>query len=217
MLRFPIAMAISVVVVMALFWLMHAATAMREVPTDVQRAVKIEFSRLRREGVVEPRKRGKPPRQEPKPQPAAPGMVVAKNLDAEQVTNDLMAMVTPGVGAGDGASFGPFGGGGGGSSGGDGGSGSRDALPLVRIDPEYPPRAQQQGLKGWVVVEFTISPAGTVKDARVVQSEPPYVFDQASLDAIRRWRYNPRVENGVAVAQTGVFFRFRFDGVGRGR
>ena len=217
MLRFPIALAISVAFVVVLFWGMRVATDLREVPTDVQRAVKIEFSRLRREGIVEPRKRGKPPRQEPKPQPSAPGMVVAKNLDADQVATDLVAMVTPGVGAGDGASFGPFGGGGGGGDGSDGGAGNRDSLPLVRIDPEYPPRAQQQGLKGWVVVEFTISPAGTVRDARVVQSEPPYVFDQAALDAIRRWRYNPRVENGVAVADAGRFVRFTFDGVGHAR
>jgi protein TonB len=86
----------------------------------------------------------------------------------------------------------------------------------VRVDPDYPPRARQQGIEGWVVVEFTISPAGTVKDPRVLEAQPPSVFEQAALNAIRRWRYNPRVENGVAVAREGAQVRLRFE-LPRGR
>ena len=32
-----------------------------------------------------------------------------------------------------------------------------DAVPLVRVMPEFPMRAAQRGLEGWVTVEFTIS------------------------------------------------------------
>ena len=79
-----------------------------------------------------------------------------------------------------------------------------DILPLVTIPPEYPPRALSRGVEGWVRVEFTISIYGTVKDAVVVDSEPPGVFDDSALQAISRWRYNPRIVNGVAVERAGV-------------
>ena len=80
----------------------------------------------------------------------------------------------------------------------------------MRIDPEYPPRAQQQRIEGWVLVEFTISPVGTVQDAKVIDSKPPQVFDRAMLQAIRRWRYNPKIEDGVPVARRGVLVRQYF-------
>ena len=41
----------------------------------------------------------------------------------------------------------------------------RDVIPLVRINPDYPPRALSRGLEGWVQVQFTITATGTVKDA----------------------------------------------------
>ena len=69
----------------------------------------------------------------------------------------------------------------------------------------------QQGVGGYVDVEFTVSSAGTVKDARVIGAEPRSVFEEAALRAVRRWRYNPKIENGVAVERLGVQTRFRFD------
>jgi protein TonB len=78
-----------------------------------------------------------------------------------------------------------------------------DVIPLVRIPPEYPPRALSRELEGWVRVRFTITETGTVKDAIVVESSSS-VFDDAALRAIARWRYNPKVENGVAVERVGV-------------
>ena len=96
------------------------------------------------------------------------------------------------------------------------GGGDRDVVPLVRVDPEYPPRARQQGIEGWVEVEFTISPVGTVQDAVVIASKPSFVFDRAALRAIRKWRYNPKVENGVAIARPGIQVRLRFE-IPRGR
>jgi protein TonB len=89
----------------------------------------------------------------------------------------------------------------------------RDVIPLVRINPDYPPSALRRELEGWVQVQFTITPAGSVKDAIVVDAEPKDVFDDAALKAIVRWRYNPKVENGAAVERVGVQTRivFRLD------
>jgi protein TonB len=89
----------------------------------------------------------------------------------------------------------------------------RDVIPLVRINPDYPPSALRRELEGWVQVQFTITPAGSVQDAIVVDAEPKDVFDEAALKAIVRWRYNPKVENGAAVERVGVQTRivFRLD------
>jgi protein TonB len=81
----------------------------------------------------------------------------------------------------------------------------------VRVDPDYPPRAKQQGIEGWVEIEFTISPVGTIQDARVIASKPAYVFDRAALRAVKKWRYNPKTDEGVAVARPGVQVRLRFE------
>ncbi len=79
-----------------------------------------------------------------------------------------------------------------------------DILPLVRIEPRYPARALQREIEGWVLLEFSISPAGTVVNAFVVDSEPPRTFDRAALRAVLRWKYKPMVENGVAIIRHGV-------------
>lgn len=86
----------------------------------------------------------------------------------------------------------------------------RDVLPLVRVAPDYPPRALASGTEGWVQVQFSITPTGTVRDPVVVASEPGSVFDEAALKAIARWRYNPRVEGGQSVERVGLQTVIRF-------
>ena len=79
-----------------------------------------------------------------------------------------------------------------------------DAVPLVRVPPQYPPRAIARGLEGRVLVEFTISPIGTVEDPHIVAFEPTSAFNAAALEAIRQWRYEPKRVDGRAVAQPGI-------------
>lgn len=57
--------------------------------------------------------------------------------------------------------------------------------------PTYPSEALSEGISGEVVVEFTVTTDGSVRDARVVQANPPRVFNQATLAAVRRWRFAP--------------------------
>jgi len=80
----------------------------------------------------------------------------------------------------------------------------RDVVPLVRINPEYPARARSRGVEGWVQVEFTITPAGTVADQKVIDADPKGLFERAALDAIGRWKYNPKVVDGRAMERRGV-------------
>lgn len=87
----------------------------------------------------------------------------------------------------------------------------RDAVPSVRVQPDYPQGAATRGTEGWVIVQFNISATGTVTDAVVVDSEPANTFENAALNAVARWRYNPKVEDGVAVERRGLQTIIRFD------
>lgn len=71
--------------------------------------------------------------------------------------------------------------------------------PLFRIAPAWPARALQHGNSGHVVVSFTIDPEGRVKDEQIVESKPGRLFAQQGLDAVRRFRFKPRVQDGEFV------------------
>jgi TonB family protein len=53
---------------------------------------------------------------------------------------------------------------------------------------------------GYVIVKFDIGDNGRVANVAVVESTPPGIFDDAALTAVRKWVYEPRKENGVAVS-----------------
>jgi protein TonB len=74
-----------------------------------------------------------------------------------------------------------------------------DIIPIVVIRPIYPRDAALKGLEGWVKIEFIITAIGTVKDPRVVDSKPARVFNRAAVRAILKWKFKPRVIDGVAV------------------
>jgi len=60
-----------------------------------------------------------------------------------------------------------------------------------------------------VDIEFTVAADGTTRDAMVRAAEPAGVFDRAALQAVARWRYEPRVVDGIVVDQR-VEARVRF-------
>jgi protein TonB len=76
-----------------------------------------------------------------------------------------------------------------------------DVIPVVRVAPAYPRRAKQAGIEGWVTMEVTIRPDGTVSDAKVMESDPPRLFDEAALMAMQRWKFRPKIVDGTPVAQ----------------
>lgn len=81
---------------------------------------------------------------------------------------------------------------------------SSGVIPIERVPPKYPARAADRHIEGWVKIEFTVDTDGTVKDAAVVESEPPEVFDDAALKAINQWTFKEKIVNGVAVEQRAV-------------
>jgi protein TonB len=85
----------------------------------------------------------------------------------------------------------------------------RDAQPLVRIEPQYPLRAAERGIEGSCWVRFDVTPDGTPTNIDIYRCDSSF-FERASSRAVERWRYNPKVENGVPVARRGVETRFDF-------
>jgi TonB family protein len=77
------------------------------------------------------------------------------------------------------------------------------------VAPTYPMKARERGTEGWVDIEFTVNKDGATQDGVVKSAEPAGVFDRAALQAVSRWRYEPRVVNGSAIDQR-VSARLRF-------
>jgi protein TonB len=88
---------------------------------------------------------------------------------------------------------------------------TRAATVITKVTPGFPARAKRQGIDaGVVTVEYTIDSSGSVKDAVVVKADPPHLFDDAVLDAIRQWKYQPKLVNGAPV-DSRQEFTFRFE------
>ena len=103
-----------------------------------------------------------------------------------------------------------------GDAGGEAGAGTgsgfgSEAIPLVRVNPQYPPRAQSRGVEGWVLLRFTITPQGTTKDIEILDADPKGYFERAAKDAVRKYKYKPRIEDGVAVDWPGVQLVISFE------
>lgn len=76
-----------------------------------------------------------------------------------------------------------------------------ESRPIFRMAPKYPTKAAQDGLEGWVELEFTIDASGAVKDIRVTNSEPKRVFDREARKALQKWKYKPLVAEGQPIEQ----------------
>jgi protein TonB len=74
-----------------------------------------------------------------------------------------------------------------------------DVQPIVRVPPQYPVRALERGVEGWVLVEFEITEIGTVENPVVLDADPPNIFNRAATKAVVKWKYKPRLEDGKAV------------------
>lgn len=70
---------------------------------------------------------------------------------------------------------------------------------VYRAKPKYPPRAIAQSITGFVTMELLISAQGEVEEAQVANSNPPGIFDQSAISAIKQWRYTPAMYKGTPV------------------
>jgi protein TonB len=79
------------------------------------------------------------------------------------------------------------------------GAGFKAPRKIRDAKPVYPAGALPLRAQGAVLIEATIGPDGRIQDARVLHSVVP-LLDQAALDAVRQWAYEPSLLNGEAVS-----------------
>lgn len=92
-------------------------------------------------------------------------------------------------------------------------TGALPAIPLKRtkiVTPTFPSDARKKGLSGWVEVSFLVSSNGSVQDVKVTKGEPESVFDEAAMDAVRQWKFEPPTRDGKPATQR-TSIRLRFD------
>ena len=190
-LRFVIAFAMASVVTFALFYLMQSMIIVEGELNDDDKVKVIDFVRVKRTEEVKKKDREPPKKSQIDDEPPPPdfSMDQTSNLDAGGI--GIAAAVDTSMGLDTGGGFSMA-------------SADGDAVPMVRVPPQYPERAAQRGIEGRVLIEFTISKSGSVKDPKVIAYEPSKIFNRAALKAVSQWKYNPKIEDGKAVEQKGI-------------
>jgi len=89
--------------------------------------------------------------------------------------------------------------------------GDGEYLPIVKVAPIYPRRAQTRGISGYCIVEYTVTTSGAIRDPRAVDCQPSGVFDKASVKASLKFKYKPRVVDGEAIEVAGVRNKFTYE------
>jgi protein TonB len=158
----------------------------------------VDFVRLRRDSQVESLERRKPPPPPPKPPPPPSKMRVETASVQANGGGFAMPNVNLNANVGGGAFLGQMG------SGGGGGIFDGDIIPLQRIPPAYPRDAARNGITGWVQLEVLVNPDGSVRTARVLDAKPRGLFEAAAVQAVLRWKFKPKVVNGLPVEQKGA-------------
>jgi protein TonB len=67
------------------------------------------------------------------------------------------------------------------------------------VPPEFPTKALTQRISGSVTVEYIVDTNGDTRDVRVIEANPPGVFDKSAITAVKHWHYDPVIANGGAV------------------
>lgn len=195
--RFLLAACLAVAITSGLFALMTALIASNQKAPNEEESIKIADITLPNTTVEERYEAAKPEKPE-EPDTPPPPDVPQQDLDTPDVDLTGIKIAAPsaktdlnvkGVG---------------------GFSGDGEYLPIVKVQPVYPRRALQRGIEGYVIVEFTVTKSGAVRDPIVVESDPPNIFDSAATKAALKFKYKPRVVDGEAIEVPGVQNKITF-------
>ncbi len=190
-LRFLIAFGLASGVTFGLFYLMQSMIIV-EGELDASGAIKVvDFVRVKRSEDVKKKEREPPKKKQIDDEPPPPEFALEQNSDMSGAGIGISAAVDTSMSLDTGGGFSMA-------------SADGDAVPMVRVPPQYPERAQQRGIEGRVLIEFTISKSGSVKNPKVIAYEPSRIFNKAALKAVSQWKYNPKIEDGKPVEQRGI-------------
>lgn len=196
--RYLLGLVLAVITTVGLLWGMQALiTGGSDVMSEPPRGNVLDFIRLKKEQqmVKKERKPQKPAKPKTPPPPMVQAQMAQANPNAQAISSSFSADIALDGGLSGGLSL---------------DSGDGDYLPIVKVAPIYPRRAQARGIEGFVIVEFTVTKTGAVRDAVVVSAEPENIFDRAAIDAVLKFKYKPRVVDGEAMAVAGVQNKISF-------
>lgn len=199
MLRLFAALLAAVVITLGLFYLMQSLiTGGDGALTEPAKGSVLDFVRVDQDENVEQKERRpeRPPEPEEPPPEAPEQQMQAEDMSSDAGGYDFSANVGDGGGLSGGMAL-------------DASDG--EYLPIVKVQASYPRRALQRGVEGYVIVGFTVTRQGTVRDPYVVEADPQNIFDQAAMDAVSKFKYKPRVVDGEAVEVEGVQNRITFE------
>jgi len=192
--RLGISLTSGVVITFALLWLMQFLIATgREALSEKVDFRMMDFIRVKHDEQVErkDRKPPKPPEVEDKPPEMPPPQMDSVDPNAPKVNLSRVGVnIDMQMGGTDFAVDGEY-------------------LPIVRVEPLYPRRAQSRGIEGHCDMEFTVMKTGEVTNAVAVECTSS-VFTNSSIKAVLKWKYKPRVVNGEPIDSPGVRTRLTY-------
>ena len=194
MARYAISIGLGASVTFALLFVMQLLIATgRGAITEAKAFRIVDFVRVERQSIVETKKEKpeKPP--EPEQAPDMPSPDTLDSFDSSMAVSMSSPVIDASLNIG-GVGFGVS----------DG-----EYLPIVKVAPIYPARAASRGLEGYVILEFTVTRAGTVRDVFVVESTSS-IFERAATTAAYKFKYKPRVIDGEPVEVPGVRNKITF-------
>ena len=196
--RFLASLLLGVAVTLVLFFIMQALidSGDQAYRSDSDGQI-MEFVRIKDDESLSLKDRRKPKKPEPpKEPPPPPKMIVEKQVKPtmNKVKIDIPNIDLPTIAGG-----GPFLGNWAGNPLAEG-----DVLPIVRIDPQWPREALVEGIEGYVIVEVIIAADGSVASAVIIESVPRRLFDRNVIRAVLKWKFKPRIINGVAVERRAI-------------
>ena len=196
--RYLSAMILGVIISLALFFLMQALIDSGEQDYRASNEGQImEFIRIKDDENLSFKDRVKPKKPTPPKEPPPPPKLIVEK-QAKPTVNKIKIEI-PNIDLPTIAGGGPFLGNWQGNPLAEG-----DVLPIVRIDPQWPREALAKGIEGYVVVEVTIASDGSVRGASIIESVPKRMFDRNVIRAVLKWKFKPRIINGVPVERKAV-------------
>jgi protein TonB len=194
--RYAFSTVVGIVVTLSLLFVMQLLIATgQKALTAPRERMQLDFVRVKRNEALNTQ--DIVPEKPPKP-PEVPPETPPQQLDNVDPTAPTINIPAPQVAADT-------------SIGGPGGMNiaEGDYLPIVRVAPVYPARALSRGLEGYVDLSFTVTTAGTVRDPIIIFSTSS-LFERAATRAVMKFKYKPRVVDGVPVDVPGVKTRISF-------
>jgi len=196
--RYLSAMILGVIISLSLFFLMQALIDSGEQDYRASNEGQImEFIRIKDDENLSFKDRIKPKKPTPPKEPPPPPKLIVEK-QAKPTVNKIKIEI-PNIDLPTIAGGGPFLGNWQGNPLAEG-----DVLPIVRIDPQWPREALAKGIEGYVVVEVTIASDGSVRGASIIESVPKRMFDRNVIRAVLKWKFKPRIINGVPVERKAI-------------